>query len=284
VTLGEAVAVGARLLEEGGVEAPRREAVYLVRALCGVDPRLDPARTLDPEQLARCLEAFARRREREPFAYVVGRREFWDLDLEVPRGVFVPRPETELVVERALAHLPAGGRAADLGTGSGAIAVALAVACPGLRVDATDVDPTALQVAAANARRHGVADRVRLLAGDLWAALPREAMGRYDLVASNPPYVDAAAWEGLEPEVRRWEPRHALVPERGWRELYRDLTEGAARWLAPGGWLVLEVGLGQAEAVAACCRTAGLEAVAIWPDLAGIPRVVEAARPCSRGG
>jgi release factor glutamine methyltransferase len=189
--------------------------------------------------------------------------------------VLIPRPETEDLVERALALLPPGGYAADLGTGSGAIALALADERPDVRVDATDLSGEALEVAAANALRCGLQDRIRLFAGDLWTALPAECAGSYDLVVCNPPYVEAAELPGLEPEVARWEPALALVAPEGWRALYARLAGGAGRWLRRGGWLVAEVGAGRSEEVAALFAEHGLGEIGIRADLAGIPRLVE---------
>jgi release factor glutamine methyltransferase len=272
---------GATALRVAGCEEPGREAAAIVRAVAGVDPRLDPDRDLAPEAARAVASACARRARGEPFARVVGRREFWGLDLVVGPGVFVPRPETELLVECALEHLPpsAPARACDLCTGSGAVALALAHARPGVEVDAVDVAVDAVAAVRHNALRLGVASRVRPRVGDLFSALPRARRGCYDICTCNPPYVDAADWAGLPPEVRDWEPHAALVAAEGWRSLYARLARGALAWLRPGGWLLSETGAGQADVVAGLWRAEGLVHVRARRDLAGIARVLEAARP-----
>jgi release factor glutamine methyltransferase len=274
-----ALAWGARRLRRAGIAEPRREARLLLQALAHVDPLLRPEAGIGREALAAYVAAVRRRAAREPFAYIVGRRFFRHLELAVDRRVLVPRPETEGVVERALVLLPQGGLAADLCTGSGAIALALAHERPDALVDAGDISAEALEVARDNVRRLGLEGRVRLWRGDLWEALPPSRRGAYDLCTCNPPYVAAEELPRLEPEVRDWEPRVALVAAEGWPALYGRLAAGAAAWLRPGGWLVAEVGLGQADTVAALFRGQGLTDVRVHPDLAGIPRVVEGRRP-----
>lgn len=279
VTAGAAVAAAAAVLAAAGLEAPRREAGALLRAVAEVDVRLDAERPLPRRAVTAYLRAVRRRAHREPFAYVVGVREFWGLTLWVPRGVFIPRPESELLVEHALRLLPAGGLACDLCTGSGAVALALAHACPQARCDAGDRSRVAVRVAAANARRLGLERRVAIGRGDLFSALPSTRRGLYDVCTCNPPYVEAAEVNALDPEVRHWEPRQALVPAEGWRRLYRRLAAGAVAWLRPGGWLLCEVAAGRADEVSCILRAAGMEALSVHADLAGVPRVVQARRP-----
>ncbi len=280
MTAGEAAGRGAQAMVRAGLAEARREAVALVRALTGVDPRLHPERSLSAADAAACAAAMARRARREPFAYVVGRREFWGLELAVAPGVFIPRPETEALVDAALHHLPReGALACDLCTGSGAVALALGSARPSACIDATDIAAQAVAAVGVNARLLGLADRVVPGQGDLFTPLPPVRRGGYDLCTCNPPYVDPAAWVRLPPEVRDWEPPAALVAPEGWRALYRRLAAGALRWLKPGGWLLCEVGAGQADAVGALFRAEGLRAVGARRDLAGIARVVEGRRP-----
>lgn len=275
MTVAMALSQAAARLGAAGVPDPRREARWLLLATGAPDPLLYPESPL-AEHGAAFHQAVARRERREPFAYIVGRREFYGIDLTVGPAVLIPRPETEGLVERALELAPLRGWVADLCTGSGAVAVALALRRPDLRVDAADISAPALDVAAANARRHGLEARLRLYRGDLWAALPEAA---YALCTCNPPYVEEGQWPALEPEVRDWEPRMALVTSEGWAEIYRRLAAGAMERLAPGGRLVAEIGAGQDAAVADIFSGAGLRRVRVAPDLAGMPRYAEGVRP-----
>jgi len=231
----------------------------------------DPDRGLAPEELL-ALESLVRRRlAGEPVAYLTGRREFWSIELEVTPDVLVPRPETELLVDRCLALLDgvAGPAVLDVGTGSGAIALALASELPEARVAGCDVSGDALEVARANGERLGV--EVEWVASDMLAGVEGR---RFHLVVSNPPYVAAGEIEALEPEVRDWEPRGATVAGETGLEAIERLVAQAPAALEPGGALVLEVGAGQAAAVAALLEGAGLAGVGRGPDHAGIERIV----------
>jgi release factor glutamine methyltransferase len=276
-----ALADAVERLAAAGVPEPAREARLLLRWAAGglASAALPGEADQLPEPVAaRFAEAVARRQAREPFAYVTGEREFFGLPFAVGPAVLVPRPETELLVSEALAFL--GDRpaeVADMGTGSGCIAVALAVHAPAVRVWAVDISGAALEVCAANAARHGVAERVVPVAGDLWrAGLPPELEGRLDAVLSNPPYVTPEEWAGLDPEVRLYEPKRALVPEVA--DPYAPLAAGAWQWLRRGGLLACEVGAGRAAAVAETLRRIGFRAVRALPDLAGVPRMVRGER------
>ena len=240
------------------------------------------------------FEALVRRRERrEPTGYIIGHREFWNLDIEVRPGVLIPRPETELLVEETLSRLSPevaeqGGRPgpsaaahavsariADVGTGSGCLAVAIARWLPLAEVVATDASDEALAVARLNATRHDVSARVRFLKADLLAG----AAGPFDAVVSNPPYVSAPDLAGLQPEVRDHEPLLALTGGLDGLDVIRRLVPDAAAVLRPGGWLLFEFGFGQAGGVRAIIAAEPrLELVALKPDLAGIPRVAVARR------
>jgi release factor glutamine methyltransferase len=234
----------------------------------------DPGRTLAPAELA-ALEALARRRlAGEPVAYLTGRREFWSLELEVTPDVLVPRPETELLAERTLAAVAGVARPAvlDLGTGSGAIALAVATERPDAAVTATDASTAALAVARRNAQRLGLAN-LRFLAGDWYAPL---GGGRFDAIASNPPYV-AAGDPALAALAH--EPRLALVAGPDSLAALAAIIAGAAAHLAPGGRLLLEHGAGQGAAVRGMLGSAGFGDVRTWRDLAGLERVTEGARP-----
>ena len=231
---------------------------------------------LDPAQQARFAALVARRAALEPVAYLVGQREFYGLVFEVTPAVLVPRPETELLVERALDQarsLPPDAQIADIGAGSGAIAVALAVHLPQARISAVDLSPEALAVAGRNAARHGVAGRVRLLQGDLLAPLDAPV----DLLVSNPPYTVLAE---IDEGVRRHEPHLALDGGLDGLGLYRRLLAAAPPLLRPGGVVLLEIGATQAEAVSALARMHFPHArVTVEQDLAGRDRVVTIATP-----
>lgn len=277
MTVREAVTAGQARLAAAWVPAPGREARLLLSATAGVDARLDPDRELPVPAVVAYGRALDRRCRREPFAYITGWREFYGLPLHVDPRVLIPRPETELLVERALARAPLNPVVADLCTGSGAVALAVAAQRPDARVIATDLSAAALQVAEGNAARLGLP--CRFLAGDLWCALPADLRRSLDVCTCNPPYVDAGDLGALQPEVRDWEPRAALVPPDGWAALQARLAAGAAEWLRPGGWLLTEVGAGQAGTVTEILRRHGLAEVAAWPDLGGVERVVEGRCP-----
>jgi len=214
----------------------------------------------------------------EPLQYVIGWAPFGRLRLAVGPGVFVPRPETEGLADRAasrLRTLPSPRTAVDLCTGSGAIACYLASEAPGTRVLATELDPGALAWARVNADRYGV----ELLAGDLDAPLPPELAGRVDVVCANVPYVPSEAIATLPTDVRDHEPRLSLDGGHDGLDLFRRLAERAGHWLAPGGWLYGEIGEDQAEEAAALLTAAGLAEVAVHQDLVGRDRIVEGTRP-----
>lgn len=216
------------------------------------------------------LELLQRRQRGEPVAYLIGHRPFWTLDLRVTPDVLIPRPETELLVEAALARLPrsAKRRVADLGTGSGAIALALAQERPGCDIHATDVSAEALEIARLNARMHGLLERVAFHLGD-WA---EPLTGRFDLIVSNPPYV-AAGDPHLEAGDCRHEPRIALTPGVKGLEAIERITLDAPQRLQPGGWLLLEHGHDQAEAVANRMLECGFHGICALRDLSGHERV-----------
>ncbi|MEZ5291822.1 MAG: peptide chain release factor N(5)-glutamine methyltransferase [Vicinamibacterales bacterium] len=218
----------------------------------------------------------ARRVAREPMAYLRGRQEFYGRDFVVNASVLIPRQETELVVETALSVLAADDtRAADIGTGSGCLAVTLALERPRLTVVATDVSAPALAVAAKNAERHGVSGRVRLVETSYLDGIG----GPFDVVVSNPPYIPLPDAPDLQPEVRDHEPVSALFGGADGLEHIGAITARAAEALRPGGVLVFEIGVGQAAAAAALAEAAGLRGVTAHLDLQGIPRVIVARRP-----
>jgi release factor glutamine methyltransferase len=273
-TLGEVLRLSTAHLERHGSPTARLDAELLLGHALGlgrVELYTGFERPLGEDELAECRELIARRAKREPVAYILGRWGFRGLDLDVDRRVLVPRPETELLVDRCLALLDgvAGPAVLDVGTGSGAIALALASELPEARVAGCDVSGDALDVARANGERLGV--EVEWVASDMLAGVEGR---RFHLVVSNPPYVAAGEIEALEPEVRDWEPRGATVAGETGLEAIERLVAQAPAALEPGGAIVLEVGAGQAGAVAALLDGAGLAGVGRDPDHAGIERIV----------
>ena len=264
-----------RRLEAAGVDTPVLDARLLLEAGAGVarlDIVTDPRRPVSDAQVA-AVEALTRRREaREPVSHIVGRKAFWTLELAVTPDVLTPRPETELVVETALALLPAErpARVLDLGVGSGAILLAVLSERPQARGVGVDVSAAALAVAGANAEALGLAERVTLSEGG-WHEGGEEP---FDLVLSNPPYIASAEIAGLEPEVARYEPRLALDGGADGLDAYRAIAAALPRLLAPGGGFALEVGRGQAAAVEALLAEQGLAAGPARRDLQGVARVV----------
>lgn len=271
----DAVHEVARELDGAGVPSPRVDAELLVADVLGVSRTELYAsdRALGAEELARLRGLVERRRAREPLAYVLGEWGFRQLVLAVDPRALVPRPETEVVVERCLAHLRGleSPRVVDVGTGTGAIALALADEYPSARVVAIDRSEPALALAAENLARTGLEGRVELRAGDLLDGLA----GPFDLVVSNPPYVPPEEYGSLQPEIRLYEPYEAVVGDHVWERIASD----ARAVLAPAGRLVLECGDGQAAEVAEGLAALGYEDVRCTPDLAGRDRAVEGQRP-----
>jgi release factor glutamine methyltransferase len=269
-------------LGEKGVDAPRLSAQLLLARVLGLDRLglvLAMDRPLSAEELDGYRPLVARRGKGEPVAYLLGAREFFGLDFTVTPETLIPRPETELIVERALELFPQGAlsRFADLGTGSGCLAVTLAVKFPQARGLALDKSPGALAVARENAAKHGVADRLDFVAAD-FANLPVIAEG-YELVVSNPPYVTAAEYRECSKEVRDFEPQGALVPGETGLEAVPVVARAAMARLAPGGVLLVEIGWKQGADAAAILADAGFADVAVRRDLAGLDRVVEGRKP-----
>ena len=273
---------GAARLAQAGVPDARHDAERLLTHLLDTDRGglfLRRAEALDGEIARRYEDGIRRRAAREPLQHVIGEQEFYGLALRVDRRGLVPRFETEGLVDAALvAQPPTGARVVDLGTGSGCIAVALAVKRPDLRIVAIDLSADALALAAENATLHRVAERIRFVQADM-TRLPATFGDAFDLVVSNPPYVAESEWLSLEPEVRDHDPRDALVAGPTGLELYRALAPVAARMLCPGGRLLLEVGQGQSSSVTALLSGAGLREIEVRPDPRGIPRIVSACRP-----
>jgi len=278
-TVDQLIREGARRL--GGLGgSPRLDAELLLGHALG-QRREELYRSLfnsvPAESEERYAALLAERETRRPVAQLVGHRDFWSFTLAVTGATLVPRPETELLVERALARIPAEAAwtVADLGTGTGAIALAIARERPACKVLATDLSKPALAVARRNAKALA-AGNVSFRQGDWFAPLPRpESAGwRFHMILSNPPYIAADEWSLTDPELG-FEPRVALDGGRDGLNAYRIITQGAPRHLRPGGWLLLEHGFRQGEAVRGLLREAGFGNVATMTDLGGRPRLSE---------
>jgi release factor glutamine methyltransferase len=265
------------LLRAGAVLEPLvgREAGREARLMLGAASGWSAARVavardeaLEPDVGERLEAMLARRLAREPLALILGEWGFFGRSFAVTRDTLVPRPDTETLVELALAE--PFGCVIDLGTGSGAIAVTLLAERGGASGVATDLSAGALAVAGGNAARHGVAGRLAFLRADWWQGVE----GRFDLIVSNPPYVSAAEYDALAPEITRYEPRGALTPGGDGLSAYRAILAGVGAHLSPGGRVLVEIGAAQGAAVAALFEAAGLDAVAVHPDMAGKARVV----------
>jgi release factor glutamine methyltransferase len=258
-----------------------------------------PEAPLDQPTAETYFALVARRSSGEPTQYINGKQEFWGLGFEVTPAVLIPRPETEHVVEAALERLGARSselslgsgassarwQIADVGTGSGCLAVALAHELPRAEIIATDISGAALEVASRNAARHGVSDRVHFLETNLLEALlperaaPADRARRFNLIVSNPPYVGRDDWATLPREVREYEPATALLGGQTGMEMYEPLIEQARSLLPPGGILIVELGCHSADHVRAIfARQPGWRNLAFTPDLAGIPRVLTSER------
>jgi release factor glutamine methyltransferase len=274
VTVAEVLRRATEYLAGRGVESPRLDAEHLLGKALGLS-RLELYMHHDRELAENERDAFRelvrRRGEREPLAYVLGEWGFRTLTLKTDRRALVPRPETEVLVERCLALLDGGSpRVLDVGTGSGAIALSIAREHPSARVTALEVSPEALALARENARRTGIT--VEFVEGDLMGGLgDRE----YDLVVSNPPYIDRSEIATLEPEIRDWEPRLATVAG----EHTEAIAEHALEAIRPGGHLVLEVADTRADQTAELLDRLGYDEVRVTEDLAGRDRIVEGRRP-----
>jgi release factor glutamine methyltransferase len=284
-TLQELVSEGAGYLEAREVPSARFDAQVLLSHALGIS-RSDLLQRSDeaaPEAASRHYrESLRRRGERVPLQHLTGVQEFWSLDFEVSPAALIPRPETELLVEEALRHAAGSSpRIADIGTGSGNIAVALARELPGSRIVATDVSGAALELARRNAQRHGVAARIQFLQGDLAGPL-QDTVERasLDLLLSNPPYISAEELASLQPEVREYEPIEALTPPAGdGLELYPALLDAAAWFLRPGGAVILELPAGGADRIPALMTgRESLELLTVRTDYSGILRVMVARR------
>lgn len=281
-------------LKGKGIDNPRLDSEVLLAHLLKLDRvglYLNFDRPMGKEELADYREMIKRRSAREPLQYITGNQEFWSLDFRVTPDVLIPRSDTEILVEEAVKsvrdHWPMSDEKEapiilDLCTGSGCIAISLAKEIGKAIVYATDASAAALKIAKENADIHGVKDRVVFLEGDLYAALesrPSNTDNRptvFDLIVSNPPYIKNGDIQNIQPEVRDYEPRMALDGGLEGLDFYKRIIEGASDYLSPDGWLAVEVGEGQADAVADMIKSIGIfEPASTVKDIAGIERVVK---------
>jgi release factor glutamine methyltransferase len=275
MTVGEALAHGTHVLAESGIDTARLEAELLLAKACDDCARallyMELRRELSPEAEEGYEALLERRARREPLAYILGHWGFRRLTLKTDQRALVPRPETEIVVERALEHLNGLKDPAvlDVGTGTGAIALAIVDEHPRAQVTAIDASQDALALARENLDLLGINGRVKLEEHDLTEGLGTD---EFDLVVSNPPYIEPEDIDTLQPEVRDWEPRIALVARGATEAVARAATEA----LRPGGWVVLEIAENQAERVAGVLRKLGYEHLRVSHDMAGRDRVIEA--------
>jgi len=276
--LHEAISV----LEDAGSPSPRLDAEVLLAACLQID-RLCFFTHAEREIDAAAEQVFAgwiqRRIKGEPVSYIVGMKEFWSLPFRVTPAVLIPRPETEVLVEEALAVMPTNPgrpwRVLDVGTGSGAIAVALATECKNIQVTATDFSSEALTVAKDNAERNGVTGRIAFLQGDLFEALT----GRFDLIVSNPPYISRSDFDLLPPGIRNYEPTGALLAGEDGTDVHRKLIDEGMAFLNRGGWLFMEMGEGQGAKLRTYLNEQdGYDTVDIRNDYGGVERVIKARR------
>ena len=277
-TIADILIGGEQCLADAGIPDPRREAVTLTATALGrhrtflyAHPEYEPT----TDELGRIEEFLLRRADREPLQYIRGSQEFYGLDFEVTPDVLIPRPETEMLVERAINYLNgiSKPRLMDIGTGTGCIAISILKHVPEARALAVDISPAAISVARRNAEQNGVADQLILIESNLFSNVPAE---RFHLIVSNPPYVPEPDIEGLQPEVRDHEPHLALTDGRDGLSIIAKIVQRAPEFLLPGGHLLVEFGFGQAEAVWKMLSAKVWEGVGTDPDLQGIPRMLVA--------
>jgi len=282
VTLAEAINNAANLLSTAGITNARLDAEVLLSHIIVKDRvwlithRDD---VLDEKLQRNFADMIQRRTRREPLQHIIGNQEFWGLVFKVSPDVLIPRPETEFIVEAALAIVQDRNtlvRIIDLCTGSGCIAVSLAKELTAARVIATDVSEKALAVARENTRRHGVSEHIRFLLGDLFEPLEElDIRGQMDIIVSNPPYVQAGVLSTLQPEVRDYEPEIALISGPEGTEMAKRIIQRAPEYLKKNGALIMEMGLGQAKALTRMVEATGAYGYSeLLKDLAGIERVL----------
>ena len=277
-SIAESLSIAEAALATSGVAEPRREAISLITLATRKDKSFVYARPeyeLTSDELSTFHSFVQRRSAREPLQYISGLQEFYGLDFEVTTDVLIPRPETEMVVERAIDLLRGSesARFCDVGTGSGCIAIAILHELPYVHAVALDVSTNALQIAQRNAERHKVSGRLKLMESDVFGSLAAE---EFDLIVSNPPYVPRQDMDGLQPEVRDHEPHLALTDGSDGLSIVRRIVAEAPRFLVSGGNLVLEIGFDQSNRVVEMFDSAVWRTSELFPDLQGIPRLVSA--------
>jgi release factor glutamine methyltransferase len=279
-SIADSILQGANRLRLAGVPEARREAGSLLAHILKRDRSFILSHAEDAiadEQAELFRRYLLRRAEGEPLQYITGHQEFFGLDFEVNRNVLIPRPETELLIETALklvGPVDAAPSICDVGTGSGCIAITLAHELPHARALALDISPEALEVAERNAARHLVSDRISFLVSDCFAALGQPGAQQFDLIVSNPPYVESGAMAGLQREVREFEPQVALVAGEDGLTVIRRLLSEAGGFLKTDGFFVFEIGFNQADAVEELIDQETWKLLAIHADLQGIPRTI----------
>ncbi|HBR50184.1 MAG TPA: peptide chain release factor N(5)-glutamine methyltransferase [Nitrospira sp.] len=286
-TVGKLLVNAQQVLEGAGIANAVQEARWLLAYALEMKHHELASRaeqSVTAEQLARVLSLVRRRESREPLQYILGSQEFCGLDFSVTPAVLIPRPETELLIQETLREggFTGGAVLVDVGTGSGCVAVTLATILGGMRIFALDCSHDAVSVAKGNAERHGVSDKIVWLEGDLLSPLKEcSVAGAVDAIISNPPYIAEADWVGLQPEVRDYEPRQALLAGPKGTEFHERLIHDSKQFLVPGGLLVMELGQGQAPLVRRVAEAAGgYTGIQTVKDEAGIERVLIARRAC----
>jgi len=286
-TVGKLLVNAQQMLEGAGIANAVQEARWLLAYALEMKHHELASRTeqsVTEEQLARVLSLVRRRESREPLQYILGTQEFCGLEFSVTPAVLIPRPETELLIQETVREggFAEGAVLVDVGTGSGCVAVTLATILGDMRIFALDCSHDALSVAKGNAERHGVSDKIVWLEGDLLSPLREYSVaGAVDAIVSNPPYIAEAEWAGLQPEVRDYEPRQALLAGPQGTEFHERLIHDSKQFLVPGGLLVMELGQGQAPLVRRVAEAAGgYTGLQTVKDEAGIERVLIARRAC----
>ena len=279
MNIGAAIKMADVRLRTAGIDEPRREASSLLAFAIRKEPVFliaHPEYELTDTEAAAFEQVIARRAGREPFHYIVGKKEFFGLDLEVARGVLIPRPETEILVEDAISILSEMNEPAffEVGVGSGCIAVSILHHVRNGRAVGVDISDEALAIAARNANRHGVADRLMLRKTDVYEGLAET----FDLIVSNPPYIPDADLARLQAEVGRFEPHAALFGGDDGLDVVRRIVDGAPEFLRNGGYLLIEIGFGQAVSVKDMFDMEHWESVEFVPDMQNIPRIAKARR------
>ena len=280
-TIGAFLTWAQRSLDQSGIENVLQEARWLVAAALGVQQHELISRAEQPisaEKQAHAEALISRRMAREPIQYILETQEFCGLDFRVTSSVLIPRPETELLVQESFREgaFAEGAVLVDVGTGSGCIAVTLASILPGAKILALDCSEEAMAVAKNNAERHDVSDTITFMVGDLLSPLRKANLeGKVDAILSNPPYIAEAVWAGLQPEVKDFEPRLALVAGPRGTEFHDRLLQDAREFLVPGGLLVMELGQGQDAPVRqAAEQIGGYTGIQTVKDEAGIERII----------